>query len=388
MAKTARAPQGTARIGISGWRYPPWRGVFYPKGLPQSRELEHASRRFNSIEINGSFYSLQKPEFYADWHDRTPEGFVFAVKGGRFITHMKKLRDVETPVANFFASGVLCLRDKLGPVLWQFPPNMGFDEAKFEAFFEMLPRDTEEAASIAQRHDERLEGRAFTCADARRPVRHAVEIRHESFRDPRFVALLRKHAIALVVADTARKWPLLEDVTADFVYVRLHGDEQLYVSGYDDASLDEWARRVQAWLEGGEPADARRVAGPAKRAPRGRDVFVYFDNDAKVRAPFDACGLAKRLGVRWLADGELDRSALDGVVVMSDAARAVDIASRWKPVSRAAQPVGTVSRAAARAGTVPDRELSRVRRRESPSSSTPSTSEPRQRSRGTKRTKG
>src|SRR5436305_12196306 len=156
------------RIGISGWNYTPWRGVFYPGGLPHRRELEFASRSMNSIEINGSFYSLQRPSSYQRWHAETPPGFIFSVKGGRFITHMKKLRDVETPLANFFASGVLCLREKLGPILWQLPPNFGWNEERFSTFLEMLPRDTAAAAKLSKGYDEKLKGHAWTKTDATR----------------------------------------------------------------------------------------------------------------------------------------------------------------------------------------------------------------------------
>jgi uncharacterized protein YecE (DUF72 family) len=279
------------RVGISGWRYAGWRGVFYPEGLAHRRELEYASRQVDSLEINGSFYSLQRPEQYREWHRATPEGFVFAVKGGRFITHMKKLRDVETPLANFFASGVLCLNEKLGPFLWQLPPVFRFDEALLTGFFELLPRDTIEAAALARRHDHRLDGRSWVRAGRRRPIRHAIEIRHESFRSPRFIRLLRRHAVALVVADTAGRWPWLEDVTADFVYVRLHGARELYVSGYTPSALEHWARRIRAWLAGDEPEDAHRACDTPPRRRKGRDVYVYFDNDAKVHAPFDAMAL-------------------------------------------------------------------------------------------------
>ncbi|HSD11233.1 MAG TPA: DUF72 domain-containing protein [Candidatus Binatia bacterium] len=283
------------RVGVSGWRYAGWRGVFYPEGLAHRRELEYASRRMSSLEINGSFYSLQRPERYREWHRATPEGFVFAVKGGRFITHMKKLRDVETPLANFFASGVLGLKEKLGPILWQLPPSFRFDEKRLAGFFELLPRDTIEAAALARRHDHWLDGRSWVRADRRRPIRHAIEIRHESFRSPRFVRLLRRRSIALVVADTAGRWPLLEDLTADFVYVRLHGSSELYVSGYTSSALEGWARRIRAWLAGGEPEDAHRACATPARRRKARDVYVYFDNDAKVHAPFDAMALAARL---------------------------------------------------------------------------------------------
>ena len=294
-----RRTQPQTRIGISGWRYGPWRGTFYPKGLAQRRELEYASRQLNSIEINGSFYSLQRPKNYQEWYDQTPDDFVFSVKGGRFITHMRKLKEVETPLANFFASGILCLKEKLGPVLWQFPPQMRFDPAKFETFFKLLPRDTRGVAELAKDHDERLKGRAWTKADANRPVRYAVEVRHESFATPEFIDLLRAHDVALVFADTAGRWPFAEDVTSDFIYARLHGAEELYVSGYTDSALDWWAKRIEAWRKGSEPPDAKRWGNkPAKKAKaaKARDVFVYFDNDVKVRAPVDAINLAARLG--------------------------------------------------------------------------------------------
>ena len=292
-------PAGRIRIGISGWRYEPWRKVFYPDGLAQHRELHYASRQLPTIEINGTFYSLQRPEFFQDWHDQTPEGFVFAIKGSRYISHMRRLVDIEKPLANFFASGVLNLGEKIGPFLWQFPPNFSFRPERLEAFFEMLPRDLEAALALARRRDSRVKGRSclrFDCANLK--LRHAIEIRHQSFVDPAFVKLLRKHKVALVVADTAGKWPYLEDVTADFMYLRLHGDEELYASGYSDEALERWAARIKAWSEGGEPADARKAC-PALAPParRSRDVYCYFDNDMKVHAPFDARKLIGKLGL-------------------------------------------------------------------------------------------
>jgi uncharacterized protein YecE (DUF72 family) len=266
------------RVGISGWNYAGWRGDFYPAGLPQRLELEYAAERLGSIEINGSFYSLQRPSSYASWRARTPDEFVFAVKGGRFITHMKKLADVETPLANFFASGVLALGPKLGPVLWQLPPNLGLDPDRLAAFFDLLPRSTTAAAELARRHDEKLaEDRALTVAEDDRPVRHALEVRHHSFVTPATCELLRAHDVALVVADTAGRWPLMEEVTSDFVYVRLHGDQELYTSGYTPEALDRWAARIRAWQA------------------QGLDVFTYFDNDAKGYAPHDALALQERL---------------------------------------------------------------------------------------------
>ncbi|CCM78122.1 DUF72 domain-containing protein [Rhizobium mesoamericanum] len=290
------AKAGIIRIGISGWTYRPWRGVFYPKNLPHKQELTYASRQFASIEINGTFYGLQRPEVFESWREETPDCFVFAIKGSRYITHMRRLRDIETPLANFFASGLLRLGPKLGPILWQFPPRMTFNTQLFSAFFKLLPHDTIAAARLAAKHDERLNGRDWVEANGKRPVRHAVEIRHESFATPDFIHLLREHGVALVCADTV-EWPLLMDVTADFVYCRLHGSEELYVSGYDEEALSNWAHMINAWAHGHEPTNAARVLAPLKRRTGGRDVYVYFDNDAKVRAPADASALAERLGV-------------------------------------------------------------------------------------------
>ncbi|WP_375500285.1 DUF72 domain-containing protein [uncultured Jatrophihabitans sp.] len=266
-----------ARVGTSGWLYPPWRGVFYPKKLPHRRELEYLSGRLATVEINGTFYSLQRPDSFRRWHDETPDGFTFAVKGPRFVTHMKKLADVETPLANFFASGVLALAEKTGPLLWQLPPSLGFRPERLAAFFARLPRSSDEAAWLARRHDDRMTGRALLVNDTDRPLHHALEVRHGSFQTPAFGELLREHVISLVVADTAGRWPKMFDVTADLVYVRLHGDAELYTSGYSETALDEWANRIRGWL-----AD-------------GHDVQVHFDNDVKVHAPFDALALAGRL---------------------------------------------------------------------------------------------
>jgi uncharacterized protein YecE (DUF72 family) len=284
------------RIGISGWRYAGWRGKFYPKDLPQRRELEFAASKFNSIEINGSFYSLQLPSSYRRWFSETPDDFIFAVKGPRYITHMKRLRDVETPLANFFASGVLALRQKLGPILWQLPPSFEFDSERLGAFFEVLPRNTEHASQLAGKHNDKLKARAYRRIDISRPLRYAIEIRHRSFMVPEFFEMLRKHNIAFVFADTAKKWPYAEDLTADFAYIRLHGAEKLYVSGYGDRALDWWAKRIEHWRHGKQSRDATLIR---KREidNRPREVFVYFDNDAKVHAPFDALRLAKRLDI-------------------------------------------------------------------------------------------
>ncbi|MEP6666423.1 MAG: DUF72 domain-containing protein [Nocardioidaceae bacterium] len=274
-----------ARVGISGWVYPAWRGTFYPKGLGQKRELEYASRHLSSIEINGSFYSLQRPSSFQRWHDETPDGFVFSVKGPRFITHMKKLADAEVPLANFFASGVLALGDKLGPLLWQLPPTLGFDEERLATFFERLPRTTSAAARLAEQHDDKIpEDRALTTASVDQPLRHCLEVRHPSLATERALQVMRDHDVAIVIADTAGKWPMVEELTSDFAYARLHGADELYVSGYTAAALDRWANKVRGWVDS------------------GRDVYVYFDNDAKVHSPYDAQALMQRLGIKRPAD--------------------------------------------------------------------------------------
>ena len=268
---------GEIRVGISGWTYAGWRGDYYPKGLPQRAELAYAAERLTSVEINGSFYSLQRPTSYAAWREQTPDDFVFAVKGGRFITHMKKLRDVEAPLANFFASGVLALGPKLGPVLWQLPENLPYDHDRLDGFFDQLPRTTVEAAALAAKHDDKVpEDRALTRAEADLPVRHALEFRSRSYCTDEALDLLRRHDVACVVADTAGRWPLAEAETSSFMYVRLHGDTELYASGYTDEALDRWAAKCLDW------------------AKRG-DVHVYLDNDAKGHAPYDAERLLSRV---------------------------------------------------------------------------------------------
>jgi uncharacterized protein YecE (DUF72 family) len=240
----------------------------------------------NSVEINGSFYSLQRRALFEQWAASVPQDFLFAVKGGRFITHMKKLSGIETPLANFFASGVLALDQKLGPILWQLPPNLGFNPDRIDAFFAQLPRTAGAAASIAADHDQRVpdDQALVKAAHPRRRLRHAVEVRHESFRAQDFYHLLRRYKIALVISDNPGKWPIFTEITTDLMYVRLHGHDQLYVSGYSDRELDQWASKITSWAE------------------RGCDVYVYFDNDAKVHAPFDAMSLMDRLGVKPPAD--------------------------------------------------------------------------------------
>lgn len=265
------------RIGTSGWRYAGWRGDFYPEGLRQRDELRYAAERFTALEINGSFYSLQRPTSYQRWHDETPDGFVLAVKGGRFITHMRRLANAETALANFFGSGVLALGAKTGPFLWQLPETIAYDRDLVDGFLRELPRTSEEAALLGARHDDRLkEGRIDLQVRASVPLRHAVEPRHPSFADPAFADLLAEHDVACVLADSAGRWPAFDRDTADFSYLRLHGDTELYASRYDDAALDRWADLCR------------------RRADHG-DVHVYFDNDSRGHAPHDAARLLARL---------------------------------------------------------------------------------------------
>jgi uncharacterized protein YecE (DUF72 family) len=294
-----RSATGEIRIGVSGWTYSPWRGAFYPKGLPQKRELAYAATQFNALEINGTFYGMQMPASFAAWAAATPSGFCFAIKGPRYLTHMLKLTRAEAALANFFASGPLAMGDKLGPVLWQFPASFPFDEDRLSRFFDLLPRTRAQAAVLARQHDHRLRAPAHLDVTIDGPIRHAIEIRHESFRDPRFIALLRRYNVALVCADTPA-WPLLMDMTAEFVYCRLHGSTVLYNSRYSDAELDQWAARVANWSTGVAMTDGNFVLPPLIDG-RPRDVYVFFDNTDKLEAPGNARGLMRRLGVAALA---------------------------------------------------------------------------------------
>jgi uncharacterized protein YecE (DUF72 family) len=264
--------------------------------LPRRQELAYAASIFSTIEINGTFYSQQKPDTFLTWAEQVPSDFVFAVKGPRFITHIKRARGAGAPLANFFASGILRLGPKLGPILWQFPPSFRFDAKVLQNFLASLPHDTGAAARLARRHDRRLKSRAWLKTDADRPIRHAIEIRHESFIDPAFVDLLRAFDTALVCADTV-SWPRLGDLTSDFVYCRLHGSRQLYRSGYGKASLDQWAKRADAWAAGKVTKDVEFASRPEQN-PKPREVFIYFDNTDKLRAPRDAQALMRKLGQR------------------------------------------------------------------------------------------
>jgi uncharacterized protein YecE (DUF72 family) len=283
-----RTSRASIRIGTSGWAYKHWRRVFYPRGLRLRDELSYLAQQFNSVELNASFYSLQRPNSYAAWYDQTPEDFVFALKGSRFISHNKKLRDVEMPLANFFASGALRLKQKLGPIVWQLPERTRFDADRLDRFFTLLPRDTVAAADLAGRHDARVpDDQCWIHTDATRPLRYALEPRSRDFVTRECIDLLRRHDIALVAADSGR-WPRFEEVTASFVYVRLHGSPFTYASQYSDAALTRWAAAIEAWAAGGEPADAARVTDLPLLAHRPREVYVYFDNDGWAHAPQDA----------------------------------------------------------------------------------------------------
>lgn len=277
------------RIGTSGWTYAHWRHDFYPTGLAHRRELAHLSRRMNTVELNGSFYSLQRPSSYRQWREETPDGFVFAVKGGRFITHNKKLIDARAPLANFLASGPLALEEKLGPFLWQLPPVLRFLPERTEEFFSLLPGTVAAAGELASEADERIATRfgqdpvtSSHSVAPDRPLRHAVEVRHTSFVCDEFFDLCTRFGVAIVFADSAGLFPVIDRRTADFAYFRLHGSRELYRSGYTDEEIEQWAVRIEGWC----------------RAPGLRAIHVYFDNDAQSHAAFDSIRLATRLGIQ------------------------------------------------------------------------------------------
>ncbi len=263
------------RVGLSGWDYPSWQGDFYPRGLPARDRLSFAARHFSTVEVNGSFYSLQRPSTYQRWRDVTPDDFCFALKGGRYITHLRRLRDVELGLANFFASGPLVLGHKLGPVLWQFPAAMTFQPNVVERFLDLLPSSTDAATTLAARHDAKLAGRAYLETDEDRPILHAIEPRNATFDTPGFRQLLTERGMALVASDSPT-WPLFDPGPGPFTYIRLHGHSTLYASRYSSRLLDDWAEKCRAWAG----------SGP---------VFAYFDNDMRGHAPRDARRLADRL---------------------------------------------------------------------------------------------
>jgi len=281
------------RIGVSGWNYDDWRGEFYPQGLAKRRWLEYASRQFNSIEHNGAFYRLQKPESYRRWAKETPPGFRFALKGPRFITGVKRLKDPRAPLVNFFASGPLELESKLGPVLWQLPGSFPCDLERLEAFLDLLPRDTEQARRLAANFDGNLKTEPAYGSGQRRRIRHAMEFRSESWFTDECLGLLKARGVALVFSDSPGKWPYCEDVTADFVYLRLHGSDRLYRSNYGDAALRDWAERLRRWTRGEQPGDSKTATSLAPPKRKRRDAYVYFDNTDEGHAPLNAAALAR-----------------------------------------------------------------------------------------------
>lgn len=260
------------RVGIGGWTFEPWRGTFYPEGLAQKRELEYASRHVTSIEINGTYYGSQKPESFAKWREESPEGFVFSVKGTRFTTNRRVLAEAGESIERFVGSGITELKEKLGPINWQFLPTKQFDPKDFEAFLKLLPHS--------------VDGHA---------LRHVVEVRHDSFRNPEFIDMLRAHKVAVVLTDK-EGFPEIPDVTAPFVYARLQGASEEIETGYAPKALDQWAKRAKAWAEGGAPDDLKPVGSPEKKAPKSRDVFIYMINGFKPKAPAAAMALIKKLG--------------------------------------------------------------------------------------------
>ncbi len=268
---TSTKERAMIRVGVGGWVFAPWRGTFYPKSLPQARELEYASRHLTSIEINGTFYGSQKPASFRRWRDETPDDFVFSLKGPRFATHRRELGEAGESIERFFTSGVLELGAKLGPVLWQFSGTKRFEPEDFGAFLELLPA--------------KIDGR---------PIGHVVEVSHESFTVAAFIDLLRKHRVALALVDSADR-PAMFDLTADFVYARLRGSIEEEPTGYPKSALDAWAQRFRTWAAGGKPNDLPRVHAKPAPAEKTRDCFVYFIGGAKIRAPVAAQALMARL---------------------------------------------------------------------------------------------
>ena len=285
------------RIGTSGWRYPPWRGRFYPADLARDGELAFASRQFPAIELNGSFYALQRPTTYLRWATQTPDGFVFAVKAPRHVTHILRLREARLAMANFFASGLLALGPKLGPILWQLPPSLEWDAPLLEAFLSALPHDSDAALQLARDSEGYRRGDERPGPAEPLRLRHALEVRNASFCCPEAVALLRRHRVALVVADAGGRWPEVCDVTADFVYLRLHGAPRLYASGYSDAQLATWGRRIRTWAAGGTPDDMARISQEPPPAASTRPVFCFFDNTMTALATENALQLARTLAL-------------------------------------------------------------------------------------------
>lgn len=275
--------RGTIRVGLSGWTFAPWRGGFYPPSLPRQHELHFAANCFATLEINDTFYATQSAETFRLWRAQVTGGFQFAVRGPRTVTHTLRLRAPEPALGCFFASGVLLLGPHLGPILWRLPSNLAFDPDRLNRFVDLLPTDTYQAADLADRHDTRLLARPWMDLDRNRPLRHALEIDHDSYRDPCFLRLLRERNIALVCNDAAiaRRFA---PMTADFVYCRLHA-----AADYDGPSLTAWATRTRQWAQGTE------AEATGRRGLRRRDVFIYLDTIRRHRAPANALELVRRL---------------------------------------------------------------------------------------------
>lgn len=281
------------RIGVSGWNYDEWKGNFYPEGLPENVRLGHAASVFDTIEVNGTFYGLADPGTCRAWREAVPDHVELAIKGSRYITHMKRMGEPETPLANFFASGILEIGPNLGPVLWQLPARHRFDAERLDRFLALLPKNTIEAAELARGHDNRVEDAAYGNGSRHR-MRHVLEVRHQSFLNEEAVEILRSHGVALCFSHSA-EWPYIEEITAGFVYLRLHGPRLLYASEYSEGELRVWAQRIEAWRGGGEPGDAARITEQEPPERRERDVYVYFDNTAHGYAPADAIRLTRLL---------------------------------------------------------------------------------------------
>lgn len=311
------------RIGISGWTYPDWRGTFYPDHVTIKNELQFASRAFHSIEVNGTFYSLQKPKIFEKWHDETPAGFSFAIKAPKYVTHERRLKDVATPVANFLASGILALKDKLGPLLWQLPPHLPYDVVRLRAFLEGLPHTTKDAVKIAKNHSEWMAERCYLETDADRPLQHALEVRHHSYVNDEFLALMKEHGVAIVIGDTAGKWPMIEHITGSMVYIRLHGDEELYPKGYTKPALKSWAKKI------------------ADLSTQVESVYAFCDSDFKIAAPMDAKHLMNHLAITW--------SPAPPVLAKSEVAAKKSVAK--KTTLKATANNGTVSKATRKTST-------------------------------------
>lgn len=287
---------GEIRIGLSGWSYDDWDGEFYPLDLPERDRLRYVAERFDTVEVNGTFYSLTSPTVVRKWREQTPARFIFAVKGSRYITHTKRLHDAARAVANFMASGLLDLGAKLGPILWQLPPNLAFDHQTLDRFLGLLPHDTTGAVALAHEHDERVEEVSYGDGKNHR-MRHVIEFRHPSFFQDDAVGLVKKHGLAMACSHS-KEWQVAADVTAGFVYVRLHGPGEAYASGYDDAALRRWADRANTWREGGDVEDLPTVSRLVPPRRDQRDVYFYFDNTAGGHAPYDALRLRDLIGHR------------------------------------------------------------------------------------------